>query len=334
MLERLFFAAILIILLVLYNRFEAKNKQYEENNNYNAIKEYLLDVDSLAKSRKPILWIHVPYEYNSRKWVSFGSRSSYDLNQPYLYLTIKSIINKCDDSFTICIIDDNSFHNLIPEWRVDMNSISNPILKNMRVLGMLKLLDVYGGMTCPISFLCMRDLIEMYSKGTEGDKMFVCETTNRSITSTLSNYYPSLSFCGVKKENKITKQLITHVQETMSVDFTSESEFQGNFEQWISSKLNRGINLISGTEIGVKTSDETPIIVDDLMSNNFLSLSKTTFGIFIPADEVLKRNKFMWFARASEKQVLESNTIIGNHILTCIGKSKGKELTYVMPEHR
>lgn len=62
--------------------------------------------------------------------------------------------------------------------------------ENMRVLGMLKLLDVYGGMTCPISFLCMRDLYEMYSKGTEGDKMFVCETTNRSITSTLSNYYP------------------------------------------------------------------------------------------------------------------------------------------------
>lgn len=334
MLERLFFAIILIILLVFYNRFEEKNKQYEENNNYNAIKEYLLDVDSLAKSRKPILWIHVPYEYNSRNWVSFGSRSSYDLNQPYLYLTIKSIINKCDDSFTICIIDDNSFKKLIPEWVIDMNGISNPILKNMRVLGMLKLLDVYGGMTCPISFLCMRDLYEMYSKGTEGDKMFVCESTNRSITSTLSNYYPSLAFCGVKKDNNITKQLIAHVQETMSTDFTSESEFQGKFEQWISSKLNKNINLINGTEIGVKMSDESPIIVDDLMSNNYLSLSKTTFGIFIPADDVLKRNKFMWFARASEKQVLESNTIIGNHILTCMGKSKGKDVRYVMPEHR
>lgn len=334
MLERLFFAAILIILLVLYNRFETKNKEDEKYNNYNAIKDYLLDVDSLAKSRKPILWIHVPYEYNSRKWVSFGSRSSYDLNQPYLYLTIKSIINKCDDSFTICIIDDNSFHNLIPEWRIDMNAISNPILKNMRVLGMLKLLDVYGGMTCPISFLCMRDLYEMYSKGTEGDKMFVCETTNRSITSSLSNYYPSLAFCGVKKDNKTTKQLIAHVQQTMSTDFTSESEFQGNFEQWVSSKINKGINVISGTEIGIKTSDESPIIIDDLMSNNFLSLSKTAFGIFIPAEEVLKRNKFMWFARSSEKQVLESNTIIGNHILDCIGKSKSKDLTYIMPEHR
>jgi hypothetical protein len=180
----------------------------------------------------------------------------------------------------------------------------------------------------------MRDLYEMYSKGTEGDKMFVCETTNRSITSTLSNYYPSLAFCGVKKDNNITKQLIAHVQETMSTDFTSESEFQGKFEQWINSKLNKNINLINGTEIGVKMSDESPIIVDDLMSNNYLSLSKTAFGIFIPADDVLKRNKFMWFARASEKQVLESNTIIGNHILTCMGKSKSKDVRYVIPEHR
>ena len=334
MLERLFFVVVLIILLIFYNRMEDKNKQDERYDNYNAIKDYLLDDNSLAKSRKPILWIHIPYDYNSRKWVSFGSRTSYDLNQPYLYLTIKSIIAKCDDSFTICIVDDNSFHRLIPEWKVDMNIVSNPILKNMRVLGMLKLLEIYGGMTCPVSFLCMRNLVDMYSKGTQGDKMFVCETTNRNITSTTSDYFPSLQFCGVKKNNSTTKQLISHVQQTMSEDFTSELEFQGNFERWVNYKINKGlINVINGSEIGIKTRDETPIIIDDLMSNNFLNLSKTTFGIFIPADEMLKRNKFMWFARSSEKQVLESNTILGNYILDCVGRNKVTNITYVMPEH-
>ena len=73
---------------------------------------YLLDGEDLGKSAKPILWIHVPHEYNSRNWLSFGSRSSFELNQPYLYLTVRSIIKKCEDSFTICIFDDNSFQKI------------------------------------------------------------------------------------------------------------------------------------------------------------------------------------------------------------------------------
>jgi hypothetical protein len=81
----------------------------EEGESYEAIQEYLLDGDTLGKSKKPILWLHVPYEYNSRNWLSFGSRSSFDLNQPYLYLTVRSIIKQCQGSFTICIIDDTHF---------------------------------------------------------------------------------------------------------------------------------------------------------------------------------------------------------------------------------
>ena len=78
---------ILVVLGILYNRFEEKQKREEKTDIYESIQQYLLDDDTLGKSKKPILWIHVPYEYNSRRWLSFGSRSSIDLNQPYLYLT-------------------------------------------------------------------------------------------------------------------------------------------------------------------------------------------------------------------------------------------------------
>jgi len=100
---------ILIIVGILYKRYENVLKKEESGNIFETIQQYLLDDITLGKSKKPILWIHVPYEYNSRKWLHFNSRSSFDLNQPYLYLTSKSIINKCDNSFTICIIDDTSF---------------------------------------------------------------------------------------------------------------------------------------------------------------------------------------------------------------------------------
>ena len=51
------------------------------------------------------------------------------------------------------------------------------------------------------------------------------------------------------------------------------------------------------------------------MSNNYLNLYPGTYGILIPADEILKRRNYEWFARLSAKQVVKSNTIIGNYLL-------------------
>jgi len=311
---------ILIILSVLHNRFEEKRLREGNNEVNESIKNYLLDGVSLAKSKKPILWIHIPYEYNSRKWLSFGSRSSYDLNQPYLYLTVRSIISKCDDSFTICLIDDNSFKKLIPDWSIDMSCISNPIVSNIRQLGLMKLLDIYGGLICPISFLCIKNLIGLYDKGTRGEKMFVCETNNNNITSTTNDFYPSLSFCGSPKGNNEVKEMIDFIKRTTSDDFTAQSQFLGIFDTMASKKINNNkINLINGLDIGIKTIDEKPIIIEDLMSNNYLNISTSAYGILIDSKSIINRKQYEWFGRLSERQVLESNTIIGNYLLVNIG---------------
>jgi hypothetical protein len=316
---------ILIVLGFLYRRFEDKIMREENKDNYDAIRNYLLDDVTLGKSKKPILWIHIPYEYNSRKWLNFGSRSSFDLNQPYLYLTVRSIINYCKDSFTICIYDDNSFSRLIPGWSIDMTKLSDPILANIRTLGMMRLLYIYGGMHCPISFLCMKNLANMYAKGTRGDKMFVCETIDRNSTSSNANFYPSISFCGAPKECEMVNQFCNYIQTISSHDHTAESKFLGQYDRWCMKRVQEGkINLIDGVEIGTKTINDKQIILDDLMSNNYLDLYKGTNGILIPANELLNRLQFGWFVRMSPKQVLQSDTIIGNYLLLSVGPQEEK----------
>ena len=311
---------ILLVLGFLYRRFEEKLMREENKDNYEAIQKYLLDDVTLGKSKKPILWIHVPYEYNSRKWLNFGSRSSFDLNQPYLYLTVRSIIKHCDQSFTICIFDDNSFQKLIPGWNIDMSRLSDPILCNMRKLGMMKLLYIYGGMMCPISFLCMRDLSGLYAKGTRENKMFVCETIDRISTSVRMNFYPSISFCGAPKECEMIAKLCNYIEVVSSHDHTAESKFLGQYDRWCMKNVGEGrINLIEGVEIGTKTIDDKQIILDDLMSNHYLDLYKGTYGILIPSNELLSRLQYGWFVRSSPRQVLESDTIIGNYLLLSIG---------------
>jgi hypothetical protein len=61
-------------------------------------------------------------------------------------------------------------------------------------------------------------------------------------------------------------------------------------------------------------SDET-ILVDDLLSNDYIDLYPQSYGIYIPAKEILNRRHYEWFARLSPKQVLESNVIISKYIL-------------------
>lgn len=307
---------LLIGLAFLYKRLEQKRTIEQSNNIYDEIQKYLLDDSSLAKSNKPILWIHIPYEYNSRKWLSFGSRSSFDLNQPYLMLTVKSILIQCDQSFTICIIDDLSFGNLIPGWKIDMTKVSDPILNNFRQLGLVNLIDIYGGMICPLSFVCIKNLIGLYKKGTSGNKMFLCETYDRNITSTTYPFYPNIWFSGAKKNNPMVKQLKNFMERIISTDYTAQSIFLGDFDRWCEKRIRRKeINLISGLDIGTKTVDDEPILLENLMSQNYLNIYPQTYGILIPSSELLKRVYYGWFVEMSQKQVLESNTIIGNYLL-------------------
>jgi len=327
---------ILILILVtlgfLYQRYEEKRIREENKDNYDAIQNYLLDDITLGKSKKPILWIHVPYEYNSRQWLSFGSRSSFELNQPYLYLTVRSIIQHCENSFTVCIFDDNSFKKLIPDWNIDLTRLADPILSNMRTLGMMRLLYLYGGMMCPISFLCMKDLSDLYAKGTRGNKMFVCETVDRNYTSSCANFYPNSAFCGAPKECEIVAEFCNYIQIVSSTDHTAESKFLGQFDRWCMKKVEeRQINLIEGVEIGTKTIHDKQIILDDLMSNNYLDLYKGASGILIPSNEMLSRLQYGWFVRMSTKQVLQSDTILGNYFLLSVGPEQGGILEPLEP---
>lgn len=324
-----FFNIIGFFILIILLTFLYKNYQYKKNSSlflsdpYHTIKKYLLsdmsDLESKQKNEnKPILWIHVPYDYNARNWESWGSRSSYQLNQPYLYLTVESIIAKCDKSFTICMIDDNSFPKLLPHWKINMDTITSPISDNMRSLGLTKLIHTYGGMICPISFLCMKDLIGLYQQGTNGDHMFVCENVSRNINSTHKEFCPDITFFGAPRENRQIKNLCDYISRISGQDFTAQSVFLGNFARWCKLKSEKGeINLISAEEIGRKTHKEgAPILVEDLLGRNYLDLDiKRVYGIYIPAQEILSRKTFEWFARCSPEQILSSDTIIGNYFL-------------------
>ena len=310
-----------IALGIIYQKYLEKQSNTISHDEYFELRKYLLSESDLSKTQKPIMWIHVPHEYNSRSWSSFGSRSSMELNQPYLHLTTKSIIKSCDDSFKIVLIDDDSFKKLIPDWSISLSHLGDPILSNVRKLGIAKLIYMYGGMNVPISFLCFKDLIGLYSKGTNmnqnnNGRMFVCENINTNISSTNNMFYPNAQFMGAPKEHNTMKSYIELMTRTISSDCTAQSEFVGDFDKWCKNKINNNqLYLVPGTDVGTKTIEEAPVLVDTLLGTEYIDFYDGIYGIWIPHESILKRTNYEWFARLSPEQIFKSKVILAKHFV-------------------
>jgi len=309
---------IIIGLLIIIFTQRYLEKYYEDNNdNYYAE----LKIKVLKNNDLPIIWVYVPHEYNARHWCSFGSRSSWDVNQPYLNLTIKSIIKHCDSNFKICLIDDDSFDKLLPNWKINLSYVGEPVAGYLRQLGILKLVYNYGGMVVPISFLCKKNLLPLYQLGTANNNMFVCENIDRNVTSVHFDYYPDIRFMGSNRpKNPILGELIEFIERKVSADYTAQFEFLGEINRWCNKRINNNrMNLIQGTMIGIKTIDNDPVVIEDLLGTYEIKLDRNMYGIFIPAEMIINRRHYEWFARSSQAQVLSGNFILAKYFIESLG---------------
>jgi hypothetical protein len=283
--------------------------------NHNLLHPYCVDRENLEPS-KPILWVFVPQHINSRNWKDFYSRNSYELNQPYLYITLKSIIDHCSSSFNILIINQESFTTLLPYWNIKFDYLTNPIKDHFIQLGIHKLLYEYGGLSIPCSFLCTRNLIDLYYTGIEMYNIFVVENINTSVSSGKSPFIPDCNMIGCIKNHPLIKELIDYENKLYNNDLTSQSDFNGDVNLWLTSKhLKYQLTLIDSTYIGVKRCDKSPVLLGELLSTKQdLKLLPTIYGILIPYKQLLSQINYQWFIRMSTTQILQSDLSLVKYI--------------------
>jgi hypothetical protein len=317
----LFYVAIFFIafMCMQYKNSTRNGEILDEND---LIRKYLLNdehYDTIfnKKNSKPILWIHVEYDVNSRRWLNYGSRNSTELNQPYIYLTIRSIIQKCSDSFHVCLIDDASFNKLMPGWTPIAQNLPSPLRLHMRELAFAKLLEMYGGMRIPPSFICFRDLITVYNNALLPACSFVGEMRATSSVSAVAEFFPSTEIMGCKRNSPVIQKYISYLEVLISKDYTNEMDFLGECGRWCYSEIMNGnMSAITSTMFGIQTaSGGNAILIDDLIGDQDVDLDSNALGLYIPERELLRRIAFGWFVRMSPEQVLESNTLIGKYLL-------------------
>ena len=112
---------------------------------------------------------------------------------------------------------------------------------------------------------------------------------------------------------------IEYMQRLISSDFTAQAEFLGNFDKWANKKINqRQIRLIPGTDVGTKTLEDEPVLVDNLLSEEYIHFYAQMYGIWIPAENILKRTRYEWFARMSSDQIFKSNFILAKYFVLAL----------------
>jgi len=313
----LLFFSVLVVTSYVGNYFV--NSLEANNDDYELIKKYLLNDSPLYGFNRPKIWIHSKYEMNARKWRDFQSRNTTDLNQPYLHLTIQTIINHCGNDFNICLIDDQTFSKLIPSWDIDLATVPEPFRTHYRNVGMLQLLYYYGGMVLPNSLVCLKNLHSFYLESMVGGKPFICENNNHTSNGNSTKklrFVPDMSIMGCEKNDTTIKEMIEYVKGVnRKPHFSSEMDFRGDISQWCLNAIDQGkMNIVLGEKIGVKNRMKKSILLEELMEENDLDLSPDVVAVYIPADEVLRRTKYQWFAVLPRDQIIGSNVAISKYI--------------------
>ena len=306
---KLYILFILIIVSISYLVYNNYNNLYDQDKIL--FKGELIDVTTfffsdsyLKQSKNRKLWIHIPFEKNSRKWINFGSRTSTDLNLAYMTLCVKSIIDHCGENYDIFIIDDTNFSNLLND-DIDMSKLSGALKEKYRELSMLKVLYNYGGVILPPSLFLKNSIKRIDNPNI----WYVSEIGNQFNVSYLPTY-PTQLLMGSNKHNDQLIEYITHYSENIKNDFGEESLHFSNYLK------KHKVELLDGKIIGVKDKNNTPIMLEDLMENKPIQLDEKSIGLYIPHNELIKRTKYNWFCSLDAQDVLECNIFISYYMRT------------------
>lgn len=337
---------VLTLMGYLYDKYKSKTEKIIHQEEYDLIRKYLLNGDALTHT-KPIVWVYIDYEPNSRHWENFGSRLTTQLNQPYKIITIQSIIKQTQGIFNVCLIDDHSFSKLLPQWTINISKLADPVKTHIRSLALCKLLYHYGGISIPASYLALQPIDNLYKTIVDTDKCIIMETKNaysrlsHSSSSLSSSLHTSTSasapassmpaavsmykdttmpnhlFMGCNRNNQTINNLIQYIEYLVSNDLTNEQDFYGLINRKCNEYIKDGnMILIDGKLIGTKSNDNKVIEIDQLLeTSDGISFSPHLQGILIPDQDILKRTKYAWFARMSQSQIFTENSVLCKYLL-------------------
>jgi hypothetical protein len=282
-----------------YNYYKQKTRDHieEKKKEELPLESFFYDPDLLSKSKRRKIWIYLPLEQNARVWENFGSRTSNHLHLSVLNLCVKSIIDWCSQSYDIILFTDKDINEIL-KTKVDLSTLSGDVLDKHRQLYILEILYEYGGIMVPPT-LYLRNNIKTQDVC---DRWYVCDSVNTK-SAIMTKRLPTAFLMGAPEQD----EQLRHYIDTLYKD--EKDEFTDNYF------LKHDVFVLDGTVFGTKDKYGHNITLDDLMSNQKISLPEYNVGLYMPCDELLSRNYYKWYCKMSEKQVLKTDCAFSYYML-------------------
>lgn len=260
---------------------------------------------------RPLLWIYVPFEFNSRMWQSFYSRSSKCLNKPYQLLCMKSVIEHCKEDFDIRIICDADLSALL-ESVPDLSAIPEPMLSGVRECLLCRVLAKFGGVLVPPDFVAGTSLKGMWD-ALPNDRLACVEGRNESVTSQDEPFSLSPKFMACRRQCKAMHRVADALGELVSTNMTSSSVFEGAASSIID--LTQPV-VIPAEAVGLSTYSGDMVTLDDLSGSTEIDFGGPIMGVWLCGQVIASHTAYGWMERMSPAQVLTSNTEMGRILLS------------------
>jgi hypothetical protein len=115
------------------------------------------------------------------------------------------------------------------------------------------------------------------------------------------------------------RELVGYLESLNSKDYTSEQDVLGQVDRWLYQKsLSNSIQVVPACRVGVTDKHKKLVGVEGLLGSSYVDYCDCLAGIWIPSGEILRRNKYSWFARMSHEQIFDSNTELGRRLLVSL----------------
>lgn len=316
----LFSIVCLLFLGIIYKKVHNYIETDERKDDLNLINKYLItqnkNIEKLTNNNRPKIWIMLNNTINSQKWETYGSRNTTNMNKEYINLCLSSIINKCGRDFDIMLLDIDSFSILLNDWNIDLNKLSDQLRKHFTLLGLIKVLRQYGGIILEPNVIMFKSLMPIYNKIIQTHKPVVGEFKNKSLDYSTKQLMPTTMFMGSNKNNVLMKDLENKIISLVSQDYTNELNLKNLINEWLYDKIKfNKFDYINGKYIGTKDINDRVINLEELMSDKYLELDSKAFFLYIPDEDLCKRNNYNWFIYLNKKEIIESRTNIGKYLM-------------------
>lgn len=278
------------------------------------------DRDNLKRGSKlPVIWIYLNNsDVNSRSWYDFMGRSSRVMNLPFLNLCYETLVHHTKTNYRVEVISGlPDLAGRLGGWEALPEPLRNPeaFVKESDMNWIrAAILAKFGGLWVSPSTIWIRNL-----KPLPKDKVvfFGMNTEETYATKTSA---PALDVAwSPKPEHPVWVEWEQSVRERLNFR-TGGAEFRrdeiADFEIALKNFPDQ-IQVLRLPEISRKGPNRRRIELEDLITTTgsthaVFNIPKDAVYLPIPLAELMQREKFSWFLRMSEDQILESDMVISH----------------------